>query len=145
MAEPSDPWSSASVYVRSAACAPEVLTETLGLVPAFTHRRGEPLSRRRPDGPRREWNGWSLSSPLPDSAPLQLHVAALLDLLHERRDRVLSLPPDCEIELLLGLTAAPLGRLHDIDAESIRRMADLSISLRIDLYEADLTDHHADE
>ena len=46
---------------------------------------------------------WSLSSPLPDSAPLQLHVAALLGLLHERRNRVTSLPSDCKRSSSAGL------------------------------------------
>jgi Domain of unknown function (DUF4279) len=145
MAEPSDPWSSASISVRSTSCTPEVLTERLGLQPAFNHRLGEPVSRRRPDGPKRQWHSWSLSSPLPEDAPLQLRVVALLDLLSERREVVLSLRPDCEVELLLGLTAAPLGRLHDIDAASIALMADLGISLRIDLYESDITAGEDDE
>ena len=121
------------------------MTEILDLVPEFTHRIGDPVSRRTPDGPQHRSHSWSLSSPLPDSEPLQLHVAALLGLLHERRDRVISLPPDCEIELLLGLTASPMGRLHDIDAESIQTMADLGLSVRIDLYESDATDDQDNE
>ena len=145
MDEPSEPWSSASIYIRSSTCAPEVMTEILDLVPEFTHRIGDPVSRRTPDGPQHRSHSWSLSSPLPDSEPLQLHVAALLGLLHERRDRVISLPPDCEIELLLGLTASPMGRLHDIDAESIQTMADLGLSVRIDLYESDATDDQDNE
>jgi hypothetical protein len=129
-----DYWYSASVNVFSMTMTPENITDALGLAPSSTNRLGEPVATRRPDGPTVERHRWSLHSPLGDDEPLHAHVAALLNVLAPVGDRFRDLTVDCETELLVGLSARPLGRIHDFDAATVQQIAQLGMSIRLDVY-----------
>jgi hypothetical protein len=136
--DPESPWSSASIRVSSATRDPATVSKALGLEASHATTRGDPISPRQPDGPHHPLHVWTIRSPLPGSAALDAHVEWLLATLQARRDAVIGVAQDCEIALWLGLTASPLGRLHDLDSRLLRQMADLGLSMVIDLYDPDV-------
>ena len=58
----------------------------------------------------------------------------MLSLLAPVADRFRDLSVDCETELLVGLSARPLGRIHDFDAVTVQQIAQLGLSIRLDVY-----------
>ena len=48
-----------------------------------------------------------------------------------------TLPPDCSVELDIGLTARPMGNLVELGSTVIKRLAGLGASVVFDVYNSD--------
>jgi uncharacterized protein DUF4279 len=113
---------------------PEVVTQSLGLIPTRTWRKGDPTPGR-PDL-RRTHERWELRSPADGSKSLGEQLEALLPLLEDRRSAVQEIVSRfeagiCYIAHLGGSNYNP--ELH-LSAPLIERLAALGLSLDLDLY-----------
>lgn len=114
--------------------APDRITSELGIQPAVTHRKGDPVpeqpSRARPTGI------WRFDTALDQSASLEEHLSAMLDILEPIRDRIHKLAaPGCHPELMIGFFLNGDSGYVGLDAEHLARLGTLGVNLAIHLYE----------
>jgi hypothetical protein len=133
-----DIWSKGSLLIRSAETPADSITAHIGIEPTRVNRVGAAASESRRSA-RSGNNAWCYESPAGYDETAETQALALLEVFEPVRDRIASLPSDCEVEVWLGLTAAGLGRLHVLDYGTVKRIADLGASLVIDFYSAEGT------
>jgi hypothetical protein len=130
-----DKTTKASLRVFTGETDLEFVSRALGVKPNMQHLKGEPRSRRNPGSSVFEQSVWIYESPLPDSSELHEHLAKLLELLESKqaaidavRDRIASMDIFCMFSSENGQGSA------ELNANLLRRLADLRIDLLIDLY-----------
>lgn len=127
------PWFAVTLVVRSTSTLLETVTMCVGRSPTSTHERGDLVSERNPESPRRAENVWRLEAS-------NLALESLSDVVEEFLGSVATtstLPDDCTIELRIGLTARPMGHLVDLSSAVVRRLAELGASVILDVYDSD--------
>jgi hypothetical protein len=110
------------------------MSELIAVAPTRVIEIGSPVSQRRPDGPRRPANMWSLDSDV-SSDDLAEHVAGL----HPAIDglaRVFAVDPGASADLVLMILARPFGAWMDVEPDTIRLLASAGCGMLIDAYES---------
>ena len=109
------------------------VTRTLGIRPSMSHEADEPRSATN----TRPWGAamWSLDSPLPDTEPLNAHLAALCAELGDKSQNLAALRAEgydldcfCFVEVLNGQGGV------SITPELLMALGSLSIELDLDIY-----------
>ena len=113
----------------------EFLSQALGVAASRQHLKGERRSKRNPNSSVYEESLWIYNSPLPDSSELHEHIDCILTLLEsnrivldEIRARIIVIDIFCMFSSENGQGSA------DLNAGLIKRLADQSLDLIIDLY-----------
>ncbi|MGI5504360.1 DUF4279 domain-containing protein [Lentzea sp. CA-135723] len=93
---------------------------------------GDPVSRRRTDGPRRTMSHWSLSSRAERTSPLDEHVAELVAFVEGRRREFEALGGD--VDIFCGVfTADDAQGGFTFTTDLMRRLAELDLEVTFDL------------
>ena len=121
--------------ISGEALEPEEISRLLALNPTRTHSRGEPRSRQG-KGAEIAWRDslWLLQSPLDAGADPAEHLKWLLGVLEPKNSLIKTLSQDYQVDLFCGFSSASGQGGFILDAGTLRRLADLSIPLIIDLY-----------
>jgi len=130
--EASRKWSTASFRIAGDALRPDQVTATLGLEPTRSGVKGE-----RPGPGRRSINRtsfWLLKCPLSDSLPLVEHLSWLLDVFEPKFSLISATAEGSTKMLLCGFSSGNGQGGFTLDAKTLQRIADLGVSLSVDLY-----------
>jgi hypothetical protein len=99
------------------------------------HNIGDPVSRKRPDGPKRRHAQWSLQSSIERGRPLDEHVDELVTFAETHRDALNSLRADCSIDIFCGLFSSDGAQGgFTIEPSLSQRLSDLQLAVGIDVY-----------
>jgi len=116
---------------------PDDVSRLLGLEPSRVQRKGEPQYPKNPDSPLRfRSGGWHLSTQgHVESRDLRRHVDWLLERLEPKRDVLLRLSREgCAMDLICFWCSASGQGGPWLDAALMRRLADLALAIRFDVY-----------
>lgn len=123
--------SSVAVRIETAEMTGERLSELLG--PSTWHaNRGSLVSARRPDGPRRQTTTWLKESP-ETSEEISVHLDSLNDVL-TAANNARSQGADLTVDLTFMVEAREMGYIVALDAELLKRLAELGCGLVADVY-----------
>lgn len=111
--------------------SPEDLSVRLGLDATESWKQGDPT--RFVPGRRHRRNFWKLESPLPDSAPLEDHVKALLAQIKPFKDRFREVASEC-VFLLECSVRYYTGSVPSIvfDRDVVRVLSELNATIDVD-------------
>ena len=130
----SSTWSIASFRVISATLSTADITEALGLPPSGAWERGSPLSRRNPDGPRRDESVWTLESGVADSEPLDTHIMRLIEIIENNLEALKTLQPHCEFDIHCAFASENGQGGFTLESGTLLRLTLMPISLIVSLY-----------
>jgi hypothetical protein len=103
--------------------------------PARGHEAGEPVSQRRPEGPRHDSSLWLLESRLDRAQGLDEHIADLVAYAEARREAFDELSRDCEVDISCGVFSGDDAQGGFTFEPSLsRRLADLQLPVVFDIY-----------
>ena len=109
------------------------LSQALGS-PTGSHDAGDPVTRRRPDAPKRKEALWLRESGLDEAVPLDQHIAALLDVIDARHDDFKAIRERCEIDIFCGVFSGEGQGGFALDPDVSRRLADADLAVVFDIY-----------
>ena len=121
------------LIIADEACSPAEITKQTGLVPSRTWHRGD--NRPKTALVERD-NGWQLESPLPKSSPLVQHFDYILSTIEPGCRQLKQFTKRHESVLACAVyfdDHEPMPEIH-LDHTVIARLADLNLSVDIDLY-----------
>jgi Domain of unknown function (DUF4279) len=123
------------VRISGEALEPENISRLLALKPTRTHLRGESRSRHG-KAAELSWKEslWLLQSPLDASGDPAEQLKWLLDVLEPKSSLIKTLAKDYQLDLFCGFSSASGQGGFKLDANTLRRLADLGIPLTLDLY-----------
>jgi hypothetical protein len=115
-------------------CSHDEITKALGVEPSHTWFKGDHVGRKVKYRHRYKNTGWLLESGLPRDTPARDQLRALLDRLHPRRESLKACGP--YYARFTCVVYSYNGHRPDLvfPPEDVRRMADLSAGIAIDLY-----------
>jgi hypothetical protein len=120
---------------------PNLVSELLGLEPTHTHLRGD-YRHNNPKYTPYKHGMWSLGSKLTAAEPLSEHLESLLAVLEPKREQLLKLSEENEVDFFCSLFSQ--GGLW-LSADLLRRIADLGADLSADIYPPDDADPEVDK
>jgi hypothetical protein len=120
------------LIIADEACSPEEITRRTGLQPTKTWQRGE--QRLKTSLVEKE-NGWELKSPLPKVAALLQHVDYILSTIEPCRSQLTEFTRNHESVLACAVYFDEQMPELYLDRGVIARLADLNVSVDIDLYD----------
>jgi hypothetical protein len=123
----------ASLRVFSRSLGAGELTRALG-EPTKSHDAGDPVSRHRPNSTRHKTALWLLESGIDETAPLDQHIAALLDRIDARRADFDAIRQECEIDIFCGIFSDGDQGGFTLEPDIIRRLAEVGLALGFDIY-----------
>jgi Domain of unknown function (DUF4279) len=124
----------ASLGVFSVTIPLRDLTAALGS-PSRGYDRGEPVSRRKPDGPKREHAAWFLESEGGRVRPLEDQIEDLVAFVEQHRDAFDALAPSLERRISCGVFSGEDAQGgFSLEPALLRRLADLDLLVVFDLY-----------
>lgn len=127
--------SSVAVRIETAEMTGEELSELLG--PSTWHaNRGSLLSERRPDGPTRQMTTWLKESSV-SSEEISVHLDSLHDVL-SAANNARSRGADLTVDLTFMVEAREMGYIVALDAELLKRLAELGCGLVADVYNSSI-------
>ena len=108
----------------------ESMSERIGLQPTRAYLKGETNNRDK----IQKYSGWELHSPLPrDEEFLEVHIAALLQVLEPVRENLAAVRPSCTMGIIcVGYYSGNPG--FELSEELISRCAALRLGIQFDLY-----------
>lgn len=117
-------------WIEGFHCAPEEISERLGIAPSKVHLKGEPLSGKRV----RQVNSWEVLSPLARGEEvLDSYVEALLSLLEPCAAVIQSIAKECEAGIsCVGYFYSANPGFH-FSHRVIQRLSALGVSVDFDL------------
>lgn len=122
----------ASLRIMSESLDPQRITDLLGREPDHTHSRGP-----RGDSSNRHFleGQWLLDSGLPANAALEHHLEKLLSFCSGRQKALRQLASEgIHADIYVGIFAEDLNVALSINPKLIAAMADVPLSLGIDIY-----------
>jgi Domain of unknown function (DUF4279) len=103
--------------------------------PSKGYDRGEPVSRRRPDGAKREQASWFLESKGRGVRPLEDQIEDLVTFAEEHREAFAALGPSIERRIFCGVFSGENAQGGVIlEPALLRRLADMDLVVVLDLY-----------
>ncbi|GHH60822.1 DUF4279 domain-containing protein [Lentzea cavernae] len=120
-----------------------VFSETLTLAdlvaslgePTRSYDVGDPVSPRRPDGPRRAVSHWALRSRAQPTSPLDEHLSELVVFVEAHSREIEALRDKAEIDVFCGVFAGDDAQGgFTLTADLMRRLAALGLDVGFDLY-----------
>jgi Domain of unknown function (DUF4279) len=121
-----------SLVIKGFSCAPEEVTEIIGVDPTRTWLRGDRISALATN--LRHENGWELKGSLGDGNPLDVQVLAMLRLLAPAQSRFSGLP-DCSVRLSCAVYAYEGSPQMFLPREAIAGLAGIGAEVDIDYYD----------
>ena len=123
----------ASLRVSSRTLSSAELTRELGK-PTRSHDAGDPVTRRRPDAPKRDRALWLLGSGVEQTAPLDQHIAAVLDFVDAHREGLDAIRDQCEIDIFCGIFSGGGQGGFTLEPDLSRRIAQAGLAVIFDIY-----------
>ena len=132
-------WYSASFVVSSTHLTPGAVQERLGIAPTRSHHVGDPLSPRNPTTVRKNHH-YSLHSGEPNTAPMDVHLSALLEVLEPKAAALEELSRDGDLYFWCGFSSGNGQGGFALSPDLLRRLGRLGIELVLDLYPPESVD-----
>jgi effector-binding domain-containing protein len=124
----------ASLTVSSETLSLGELTAALGS-PSSGRDRGDPVSRRTPDGAKRRHSSWILKSAGGRARPLEDQIEDLVAFAEERREALGPLAADHEARVFCGIFSGEGAQGgFTLEPGLLRRLADIGLPVVFDLY-----------
>jgi hypothetical protein len=102
--------------------------------PTRGHDIGDPVSRRRPDSPKRRHAYWTLESSIERTRPLDEHIDELLAFAEKRRDVFASLRRDCKMDIFCGVfSGVDAQGGFSLEPSVSRRLGELQLPVVFDI------------
>jgi hypothetical protein len=125
-------WATASLRIFSGRITDREIGDVLEVKATHTHAKGDRISPHH-TAVRREW-AWFLRSPLGKDRSVTEHLKWILDAIEPRSDALKTLFGECRIDLFCGLASLHGQGGFTLDPVTLRRLANLSVNLGLDLY-----------
>lgn len=123
----------ANIRIQTTTFTPNQMASILPNIDIWTAAtKGEPVSRRKPQGPQHSVSTFLVSSSAHDNAPLAAHIQALRPTL-EALERVAE--KDLEVDLLLMVESADMGAMYSLPPADITLIARANCGVTIDAYQ----------
>ena len=121
------PWATASLRIASDQLSADSIGERLGLRPSSTRAaEGEPA-----------FSVWVMESGLEPSAPLEDHLYILMEQLRDRREILVELAEESNVEIWLSFSPGEVARRTSVFTHhSIVELGELGVDLVFDPYPA---------
>jgi hypothetical protein len=78
------------------------ITQSLGVTPSKTHRKGDRVWPRGQSPKLYEHDMWAYEAPVKETEPLHVHIDTLWHVFRERRDYLLKLKQTVKVDVFLG-------------------------------------------
>lgn len=127
-------WSSASIRIVSELMSPTEISNVLNLEESRSFEKGEPINKRRPDGPKRKENLWILESDMDSSQALDCHIEKLSGIIEKRIESFKALLSKCKIEIYCGFSSGNGQGGFVINSDLMKRLTLLPLDIVLDLY-----------
>jgi hypothetical protein len=112
------------------------LTAVLG-EPTDGTDKGDPVSRSRPEGPKRPRTRWGFTSHAARTQPLDEHIEEIVAYVEAHREAFDSVRPQVRMDIFCGIFSAD-GSLtmggFTLAPDLLRRLVDLGLPVRIEVY-----------
>lgn len=138
------PWFSASLQLVHEDIDPDVVTETLGIQPDRTMKRGQPRKSRsgRDMSPARI-GMWAIDVPKGLIGELDIagavgHLLDRIAVADRRWNSALALCPDANVRVFFGLRLDSFNRGFSLPAQLLWRLAQQQIKLDFDIYDGNM-------
>ncbi|MFO0960594.1 MAG: DUF4279 domain-containing protein [Isosphaeraceae bacterium] len=107
----------------------EPITQTLGVTPTHTHRRG---GSRRPTSPRAyDHDMWSYTAPLPEDRPLEDHLDALWRVVRPHVDYLKGLKQGLNVDVFCGYRSNCSTAGFEVDHRALAIFTELEVPFGI--------------
>jgi Domain of unknown function (DUF4279) len=106
----------------------------MGSQPSRSIEKGQPVSQRNPKSRRSDESRWILDSELPETAALDEHIAALLDIIDDRSALLVDNAGVSDIEIRCALSSESSQGGFVLNADLSRRLAENRVDLVVSLY-----------
>jgi hypothetical protein len=126
-------WSSASLRIYSKVLSAAEIGNLLGTAPHESHEKGSAVSQR-PTSMARKESLWILKSELENSEPLEAHINNLVKYIEDKEFILRSLQLKCEIDLFCGFSSESGQYSFELDAEVLKKLTKLPITVIFDCY-----------
>lgn len=133
-AAPVKKWSAGAIRITSRTVTADEISGRLGIAADQQFERDSLMSPRNPTSARRETSVWIKRSGLPDDSGLADHVRALVDLAGGRREALVGLSVDCNLELCLGFGSENGQGGCVLPAHLLCEVGALGLDIVLDLY-----------
>ncbi|WP_159050316.1 DUF4279 domain-containing protein [Streptomyces cellostaticus] len=140
---PDTKWSAGSLRITSRTVSAGDISARLGIEPDDQFERGSLTSPRNPNSVRRETSVWIRRSGLGSDRRLEEHVAALVRLADGRREALMRLSADCDLELFLGFGSENGQGSCVLPARLLTEIGALGLDVVLDLNPPGPTPQHA--
>lgn len=124
----------AALRISSETVTAEELSARLHLTPTRTLRMGDPVTLRTPNAPRRTHHTFILDSGLPTSEPMEMLLAALVDMIEPRAEALRQLQSEAEMDLFCGFSSVSGQGSCELSPELMGRLSRLNLFVVLDLY-----------
>jgi Domain of unknown function (DUF4279) len=121
---------SAALCIYSQTRSVADISALMGTNPSQSIDKGQPVSGRNPQGGKSEESRWILDSTLPETTPLDEHVAALLAIV-EKKAAVLA---NSDIEIRCAFSSENGQGGFVLKADVSKRLAEQHVDLIVSLY-----------
>ena len=120
-----------------------VISETISLAdliaalgkPSDGYDRGDPVSLRNPDGPKRQRAYWGLESEGGHARPLEDQIGDLVTFAEQHQEAFVALMPSVERRIFCGVFSGNDAQGgFTLEPSLLRRLADLDLEVVFDLY-----------
>ncbi len=132
--EMDDKWNAASIRIFSRSMSPQEISEALNSEPTHSHKKGDPVSKRNPEGAKRNENLWVLESGIDSSEPLDGHIEKLVEIIERKLDAFKILLQKCEIDIFCGFSSENGQGGFVITSDLMKRLTIIPIDIVLDLY-----------
>jgi len=131
-----DRWSKASLGIYGEPLEFDRITESLGLAPTRSGRKGEVRvsPRTKLARPPRRCSFWLFTSPLSDHEPLQTHLLWIIDQLEPKRVALGQLAKEYEVRFICGYSSESGQGGCTFDSELLVRLSSFGVALVLDLF-----------
>jgi hypothetical protein len=126
-------WTKLTLRIGSTKLTPEQMEEALGIAPTKAARKGDPVSKRNSDGPKRQESLCMYESPRSEGDPPEEHVDWLLQFCESKLPEIQALSASCTYDAWIGIGSERQGGFA-LSHEQIVRLGAAPVNVAFDLY-----------
>jgi Domain of unknown function (DUF4279) len=109
------------------------ITQSLGVTPTHTHRKGDRIFLHRPSSPVFEHDHWSYESSVDENEKLHVHIDALWEVFKDRREYLVELKKSVTVDVFLGYRSNCDNAGVDVPHRSLDIFAELQVPFALSI------------
>jgi hypothetical protein len=127
-------WSAASICIVTESMSPQEISNVLGIEESRSYNKGDPISRKKIDGPVRSESLWVFESDIEPSYMLDCHIEKLVEIIEKNIESFKLLLSRCKIEIFCGFSSGNGQGGFTINSDLLKRLTIIPMDIVFDLY-----------